>query len=83
MPVFSRFEGITLYMNINDHLPPHFHARFGGTDASIDIDSWRVKGAIDRKKLLIVLEWAKRNRDALMVNWDLTRQFHDPLWIGF
>jgi len=42
-----------------------------------------VKGAIDRKKLLIVLEWAKRNRDALMVNWDLTRQFHDPLWIGF
>ncbi len=83
MPVFSRFEGITIYINCNDHLPPHFHARFGGTDASIDIGTWRIKGKIEWKKMQIVLEWARRNQETLMANWNRTRLNEDPLWIDY
>ena len=28
MPVISRFFGIMILMNYNDHEPPHFHARY-------------------------------------------------------
>ena len=29
MPEISRFFGIIITMNDNDHAPPHFHARYG------------------------------------------------------
>ena len=28
MPTISRFYGIVIFMNYNDHNPPHFHARY-------------------------------------------------------
>lgn len=28
MPSVSRFYGILIFMNYNDHQPPHFHARY-------------------------------------------------------
>ncbi len=30
MPTLSRFYGIVIFMNYNDHPPPHFHARYQG-----------------------------------------------------
>jgi len=30
MPEVSRFYGIVITINYNDHAPPHFHARYGG-----------------------------------------------------
>ena len=29
MPIISRFLGITITMYWNDHLPPHYHAKYG------------------------------------------------------
>jgi len=29
MPEVSRFLGIVVYLNINEHNPPHFHAKYG------------------------------------------------------
>lgn len=26
MPTISMFRGIKVYINYNDHMPPHFHA---------------------------------------------------------
>ncbi|MGH8245244.1 MAG: DUF4160 domain-containing protein, partial [Gammaproteobacteria bacterium] len=37
MPKISEFYGIQIYMNAGDHPPPHFHAEYGGYEASIDI----------------------------------------------
>jgi hypothetical protein len=28
MPTISRFDGIASFMNYNDDLPPHLHARY-------------------------------------------------------
>jgi len=31
----------------------------------------------------IVLEWARRNQETLMANWNRTRLNEDPLWIDY
>lgn len=38
MPEISRFYGIVLAMFWRDHLPPHFHAYYGGKEAEIGLD---------------------------------------------
>ena len=37
MPEISKFYGIVIYMYINDHNPPHFHAVYQGYKATITI----------------------------------------------
>lgn len=39
MPEVSRFFGIIILLNYNDHAPPHFHVRYGEQKALIAIDS--------------------------------------------
>ncbi len=39
MPEVSRFFGIIILLNYNDHAPPHFHMRYGEQKALIAIDS--------------------------------------------
>jgi len=34
MPTLSKFYGIVVFMNYNDHNPPHFHPRYSGSYAS-------------------------------------------------
>jgi len=36
MPTISAFYGILIRMFFNDHPPPHFHARYGEFEATID-----------------------------------------------
>jgi len=42
MPEISRFYGIIIAMFFDDHSPPHFHARYSGEKAAIEIESLRV-----------------------------------------
>jgi hypothetical protein len=37
MPEISRFFGIVIAMNFDDHLPPHFHAVYAEHEASVAI----------------------------------------------
>ncbi|HEY1340756.1 MAG TPA: DUF4160 domain-containing protein [Bryobacteraceae bacterium] len=37
MPTISAFYGIMIRMFFNDHPPPHFHARYGEFEATIEI----------------------------------------------
>jgi len=39
MPTISAFNGILIRMFFNDHGPPHFHARYGEFEATIDIST--------------------------------------------
>ena len=39
MPEISRFFGIVIAMYHNDHMPPHFHARYGEYRAKFDIET--------------------------------------------
>lgn len=74
MPTVSRFFGIRITMYYRDHAPPHFHARYGGAEASISIDELRVlRGMLPPRALALVLEWANLHRDALREDWDRLR----------
>ncbi len=77
MPTLSRFFGIVITMNWNDHLPPHFHARYAEHEAIMRLDTLEVEaGSLPRRALALVLEWAALHRAELWNNWNLaqTRQ---------
>ena len=44
MPQISEFYGISIYMYINDHQPPHFHVKYNCYEAFVNIDNGAVKG---------------------------------------
>jgi len=37
MPEISRFLGIVIAMYYKDHVPPHFHARYGSFEITVSI----------------------------------------------
>ena len=50
MPTISTFYGILIRMFFNDHPPPHFHARYGEFEATIDIGTLDVlEGQLPRR----------------------------------
>lgn len=79
MPEISRFFGIIIAMFFDEHNPPHFHARYGGDKASIEIDSLRVlEGSLPPRVLGLVIEWASQHRDELLSNWEQVIQNKQP-----
>ncbi len=66
MPEISRFYGIVVQMYFGDHPPPHFHARYAGKAAKIDIDALAViEGNLPARALGLVIEWAAMHQDEL------------------
>lgn len=75
MPEICRFFGIIIAMYYNDHAPPHFHARYGGQKAVIDIETLAlIDGELSPRALGLVTEWAARHRDELRADWELARK---------
>jgi len=61
-------------MYYNDHAPPHFHAAYGGDEATFAIESLMVlQGDLPRRARALVLEWAASHRAELAENWTLAR----------
>lgn len=80
MPEISRFLGIRIYMYYEEHSPPHFHAKYAGQMAVVDIASLAViKGDIPGRALGLVVEWGRLHRAELEANWARARQA-EPLW---
>jgi hypothetical protein len=75
MPEISRFFGIVVRMFHDDHGVPHFHVYAGGEDAVIEIERLSLlEGALQPRRLGLVIEWAAQHRAELMANWELARQ---------
>jgi hypothetical protein len=75
MPEISRFFGVLIAMNYNDHAPPHFHARYAGQKALISIEGLTVlEGRLPPRVLGFVVEWASLHRAELMEDWELARR---------
>ena len=75
MPRLSRFFGITISMYHNDHSPPHFHAKYAGSEASFAIDTLeQVEGQLHRRARAMVLEWASLHRSELWESWEKARE---------
>jgi hypothetical protein len=79
MPELSRFFGLVIFMFYRDHPPPHFHVRYGGQRAIIDIRSLAVlEGHLSPRALGLVTEWAALHRGELLEAWERARR-HEPL----
>jgi len=49
------------------HPPPHFHARYGEFEATVDIGTLEViEGQLPRRALNLVREWAMMHREELL-----------------
>ena len=82
MPRISEFFGIVIYMYFSEHSPPHFHALYGGEEASFSIDTLDIlEGSLPRRVVALVLEWAALHRAELRNNWDATREGKPPIQI--
>lgn len=85
MPEVSRFYGIIISMFYADHNPPHFHANYGESRATIKIDDLGIyEGYLPPKALGLVVEWANIHKKELQDNWNRARdnkkiQKIDPL----
>ncbi len=70
MPELSRFLGIVVYLNINEHNPPHFHAKYGDYQVTIDIETGIIKGVFPKRALRLLLEWYDLHGEELLQNWN-------------
>ena len=75
MPRISFFYGISVYMYWNEahHARPHFHARYAGQAASVDLDGNVIAGSLPRRAQALVAEWAGLHRPGLEANWERAR----------
>lgn len=75
MPVVSRFYGIAIVFYWEEHLPPHFHAKYAGDEGMIDIVSGAlIRGSLPSRVLLLVNEWRVARKEELLANWDRARR---------
>lgn len=66
-------------MYFRDHPPPHFHARYGGSEAEINIQTLEViAGDLPTRAKRLVKEWAEQHQSELLKNWRRARN-HSPL----
>jgi hypothetical protein len=80
MPVISLFNGIKITFNFNDHNPPHFHAEYAGSNATIDIlNATVIHSALPKRQLKLVLAWTELHKDELMQNWELSKSGGHPI----
>ncbi len=79
MPELSRFYGITIRMYFDDHLPPHFHAVYGGDEAVIGIDSLGLlRGRLPVRALGLTVEWASSHQAELQDAWNRAKRLEAP-----
>jgi hypothetical protein len=79
MPEISRFLGVVVTMNFNEHPPPHFHARYAEFEATIVIRPLRfLAGHLPARTAGIVVEWALLHEPELLRNWYLTQDGKPP-----
>jgi len=82
VPRISAFYGIVIWMYHDEihHLGrPHFHARYGGDEASLTIETVEVlAGELPPRALRLVRDWASSHQEELRENWNRARR-HEPL----
>lgn len=74
MPEISRFFGIVIFMNYNDHEPPHFHSRYQEQEVTIEIQTGILQGKMSKRVLRMLLEWYEIHQEELMNNWEYARE---------
>lgn len=74
MPEISRFLGIVISMYWDNHLPAHFHAKYGSSRITVAIQDGAIEGELPKRARGHVLEWLELHREELMEDWKLIRE---------
>tara|TARA_B100000959_G_scaffold270349_1_gene317083 strand:- start:1957 stop:2214 length:258 start_codon:yes stop_codon:yes gene_type:complete len=74
MPIISRFFGIIITIYWRDHSPPHFHAKYGNEEVTVEIKSGKIAGNISKRALSLVQEWHELHKEELLNDWKLAEQ---------
>nr|VFK42944.1 MAG: protein of unknown function (DUF4160) [Candidatus Kentron sp. TC] len=62
-----------------DRFPPHFHAKYGDYEITVDIFTGTVEGRFPKRALRHVIEWhTLLHKDELIVDWTLCRKNRAP-----
>lgn len=71
MPIISRFFGIIKAMYWRDHVPPHFHAKYGDQEIIVEIETGKIKGNISKRALSLIKEWREyiKKNCRMVGNW--------------
>lgn len=79
MPRISTFYGIVITMYYNDHVPPHFHARYAEYKAEYTIvNSALLAGRLPVRAEALILDWLAIHRDQIQTNWNVMRAGQAP-----
>jgi hypothetical protein len=79
MPEICRFRGIVVFVNYNDHPPPHVHVRHGGRKGRIRIEPLVVMdGDLSVGTRRRVLRWAAAHVPDLLADWHLAQAGRPP-----
>ena len=74
MPTICMFRGIKIYINWRDHMPPHFHAKYGENEVIVSITELEaIEGELPSKQQKMLLGWAALHQEELIENWELAR----------
>lgn len=58
-------------MFAKDHIPPHFHAKYGEFIGVLDIETGELReGKLPRRALRLVQDWAELHKGELFKNWE-------------
>ena len=78
MPRISSFYGITIWMyydEANHKGRPHFHARYGSDEASVDIETLElIAGRLPVRARRLVTEWGWARQSQLRDDWERARR---------
>ena len=74
MPIISRFFGIIIYMYWRDHAPPHFHAKYGDQEITVEIESGIVTGNMSKRAKKMIQEWRENHKEELLTDWTLAEK---------
>ena len=79
MPKICEFFGISIYIFYREHLPPHFHAKYGDDEVLVVIDNLSImSGRLPPRAMGLVVEWASRHQSELRQVW-MQAISHEPL----
>lgn len=69
-PLLTYLEGVRVFMNPDEHNPPHLHAQYGEEEALIALNTGEVlKGSLPSGKEKAVKQWLAHNREACLAVW--------------
>lgn len=79
VPRLSSFYGIVITMYVDDHPPPHFHARYSEHEALIVISDGSVySGSLPRRALRLVRSWRTLHLHELESAWNRATSLGHP-----